>query len=249
MAFAKRQLEPGVEQCKRCGCLIRGQVISEDFGHRIITYAYDCICRLTWTTDVDSLTKQAIVAHTCVDVTSSGGPTMKDTRAIPKIVTCHKCDGPSVADIASLTLTTENGKRGPHYEYKCLACGEVDGWFVSNYGDTCMGRNYLTSKSVYAIVDDTPGEPLLIEDVGHAFGHKTVTNDAHRVVQRLWDMGSLSQHGDAPYVCIEDRRLFYIDSVGSTDEIRHKLAKFTGFNVYPYYAQEAGQCRHPIHQP
>lgn len=60
---------------------------------------------------------------------------------------------------------------------------------------------------------------LVIRDVGPHDQHKTVTNDAEWVVARLLDCGWLKPH----------MRLFYYDSEGTLDELRHDGRRFTGF--------------------
>ncbi len=75
----------------------------------------------------------------------------------------------------------------------------------------------------FVIVEDDllNEEPLVIKDVGPHDKHLTVTNDAEDVVERLYASGDLN----------DNRRLFYIDSEGSKDEIVHADGKFTGFRA------------------
>ena len=71
----------------------------------------------------------------------------------------------------------------------------------------------------YDIVEDKPGQPLVIRDAGPWDKHLTVTNDAEHVVANLVKAGKLP----------EGRRLFYFDSDGQTDEIVVKDGRFAGF--------------------
>ena len=77
-----------------------------------------------------------------------------------------------------------------------------------------MGRH-----ANYTIVEDKPGQPLVIRDVGPWDKHLTVTNDVEHVVAKLVAAGKLP----------EGRRLFYYDSADEVDEIVVKDGRFTGF--------------------
>lgn len=63
------------------------------------------------------------------------------------------------------------------------------------------------------------GRPLVIRDVGHDQGCRSVTNDAESVVALLYASGLLDTH----------RRLFYYDSENNLDEILHHDGRFVGF--------------------
>lgn len=74
-------------------------------------------------------------------------------------------------------------------------------------------------KAVIEIVARCYDE-LIIRDVGHAYGKMTVTNDAEEVVAELHRQDILG-----------GRRLFYHDSEGQLDELRHDgNGKFLGFS-------------------
>jgi hypothetical protein len=79
------------------------------------------------------------------------------------------------------------------------------------------------ARANYQIVEDLPGQPLVIRDVGPWDQHATVTNDAEFVVAELAHAGKLPG----------GRRLFYIDSDGIKDEIIHKGGRFLGFAPGP----------------
>lgn len=82
-------------------------------------------------------------------------------------------------------------------------------------------------KSNYALLSITDTE-VLIEDLGPWDQYATVTNDAEAVVAELHKLGKLGP-----------RRLFYLDSDGNRDEIRHDGAgRFLGF--------AAGETQTPI---
>lgn len=63
---------------------------------------------------------------------------------------------------------------------------------------------------------------LVIIDVGPHDRYLTVTNAADEVVRQLHDRGVLG-----------DKRLFYIDSMGALDEIKHAGRLFLGFAAGP----------------
>lgn len=79
------------------------------------------------------------------------------------------------------------------------------------------------NRSSYRIVEDIPGQPLVIEDVGRHDHQPTVTNDAENVV---WD---LHEKGRLP----KGRRLLYYDSEGRLDELLHEDGQFSGFAPGP----------------
>ena len=68
-------------------------------------------------------------------------------------------------------------------------------------------------------IASTP-EVLIIEDTGPWDAHRTVTNDAERVVANLISDGLLP----------EGRRLWYYDSEGSLDELVIKDGRFYEYN-------------------
>jgi len=78
-------------------------------------------------------------------------------------------------------------------------------------------------KSRYEIVEDIKGKPLVIRDIGPWDEHRSVTNDAENVVQRLVYGGFLPP----------GRRLFYYDSIGDLDEILVEDGRFAGFKPGP----------------
>ena len=78
------------------------------------------------------------------------------------------------------------------------------------------------THAIYAILEDTPGEPLVIKDVGSGMC-RSITNDAEWVVSTLIDNGVLTP----------GRRLLYYDSMGQLDEILIKDGEFAGFAPGP----------------
>ena len=77
-----------------------------------------------------------------------------------------------------------------------------------------------TSRANYMIVEDKPGHPLVIRDIGPWAHYLTITNDAESVVEELFQSARL------PHA----RRLFYFDSDGDLDEIVIRDGKFAGFH-------------------
>jgi hypothetical protein len=87
------------------------------------------------------------------------------------------------------------------------------------------------------IISGIENDALVITDVGPWDKYKTVTNDIENVTKLLWDKRLLiDKNGN-------QRRLFYIDSEGVKDEIRHEKGKFVKFipgnNVWPFQGKEA----------
>lgn len=72
--------------------------------------------------------------------------------------------------------------------------------------------------SIYSIVRNEPGKPLIIRDVG-GDANTTLTNDAETVVRRLHRDGLLSN----------GRRLLYYDSDGDPGEMLHQNGEFVDF--------------------
>jgi len=82
----------------------------------------------------------------------------------------------------------------------------------------------FTRQANFEILSIHP-DRVVIRDQGPWNECLTVTNDAENVVKRLVrGFGGLRLH---------DRRLFYIDSEGSMDEILIKDVKFAGFAPGP----------------
>lgn len=79
------------------------------------------------------------------------------------------------------------------------------------------------NRANYRILEDQPGKPLLIQDIGPWDLHASVTNDAELVVAELAQAGKLPG----------DRRLFYLDSDGVPDELLHQAGRFLGFAPAP----------------
>jgi hypothetical protein len=77
----------------------------------------------------------------------------------------------------------------------------------------------MAREANYTIVENTPGKPLVIRDVGDHSISLTITNDADNVVQRLHIAGHLP----------DNRRLLYWDTMGSLDELVHDNGRFKGF--------------------
>ena len=74
----------------------------------------------------------------------------------------------------------------------------------------------------FIIVEHT-AEKLVIQDVGPWSRHLTITNGAEDVVEQLLGNGQLRP----------GMRLFYFDSEGMLDELRHDGQRFTGFAPGP----------------
>lgn len=78
---------------------------------------------------------------------------------------------------------------------------------------------------------------VLIRDLAEEYQCQSVTNGAEKVVKQLYDSGTLG-----------DRRLFYIDTMGTLDELGHDKDIFTGFIPGDIYAagEIFGQTIYPI---
>lgn len=72
-------------------------------------------------------------------------------------------------------------------------------------------------KAAFEIVEDTE-DRILIRDVGHDKGRKSVTNDAEGVVHDLYAQGYLI-----------GQPLHYIDSMNRVFELRYEFGVFKGF--------------------
>lgn len=88
----------------------------------------------------------------------------------------------------------------------------------------CGGRNHGTApaleleprnRSIAELVRSTPGA-IVLRDVGHDRGHKSMTNDAAEVVADWLER-------------LNGRRLFYFDSMGMLTELRVSNGRFAGF--------------------
>ena len=77
-----------------------------------------------------------------------------------------------------------------------------------------MGR-----KANFDVLENIPGNPLVIRDIGPWDKHLSVTNDAEGVVELLVKSGLLDNN----------RRLFYYDTNNNLDELVIKDEKFAGF--------------------
>jgi uncharacterized cupin superfamily protein len=83
------------------------------------------------------------------------------------------------------------------------------------------------NKARFEIQTDND-EYIVIKDTGHTTG-RTVTNDAHAVVEELADR-------------LNGRRLFYYDSDNQLDELAIKDGKFAGFKAGPPHAKHCKYC-------
>lgn len=77
-------------------------------------------------------------------------------------------------------------------------------------------------SAVYSIVENLPGNPLIIRDMCNG-GQLSVTNDAELVVEELHNQGLLPNN----------RRLFYYDTDNQLDELVHDGPVFKGFAPGP----------------
>lgn len=76
---------------------------------------------------------------------------------------------------------------------------------------------YYGSGANYDIITDAP-DYLLIRDIGPWDQFKSITNTAETVVEELADK-------------LGDRKLYYVDSEGITDQLLVLDGKFTGFKA------------------
>jgi hypothetical protein len=86
--------------------------------------------------------------------------------------------------------------------------------------DTCYddkeGELFMDIHVVFDVIKETP-DFIFIKDTGHK-NHITVTNDAQFVLAQL-----------AKEYDIDRRQVFYMDSLGQIDEIKHHGDHFIGF--------------------
>lgn len=73
--------------------------------------------------------------------------------------------------------------------------------------------------ALFETVENSP-ERVIIRDIGHNQGRRTVTNDVEAVVKAIAPM-------------LEGRRLFYFDSQGDPDEIVYVGDRFLRFAPGP----------------
>jgi predicted AAA+ superfamily ATPase len=77
----------------------------------------------------------------------------------------------------------------------------------------------MSLNPIYAILENNPVDPLIIQDVGYQCPVRSVTNGAEHVVEELVQRGLLP----------EGRQLFYYDSMNEFAEILVRNRKFAGF--------------------
>jgi predicted peptidase len=82
--------------------------------------------------------------------------------------------------------------------------------------EKCQKELFSDNNAVFSVMD-VKNTFILIKDAGHNT-HKSVTNDVETVLSEL-----------ASKYNIAHRRIFYIDSLGATDEIIHNGKDFMGF--------------------
>jgi hypothetical protein len=75
---------------------------------------------------------------------------------------------------------------------------------------------FFDFHAVFDVIKETP-DFIFIKDIGHK-NHITITNDVAFVLSKL-----------AAEYDIDGRRVFYMNSDGQIDEIKHCGVKFTGF--------------------
>ena len=73
-------------------------------------------------------------------------------------------------------------------------------------------------KPSYCIIEEYD-DRILIEDLANQHITPSITNKAEEVIEELADSGKLSNH----------QRLYYIDTDGRVDVLKHNNGKFTGF--------------------
>jgi hypothetical protein len=76
----------------------------------------------------------------------------------------------------------------------------------------------------YEIVEDRPGEALIIWDIGPWDQYKTITNAAEEVIRELHARGLIPGK----------RQVLYYDSEGQIDELLHDEAHFLSFKAGPH---------------
>ena len=79
-------------------------------------------------------------------------------------------------------------------------------------------RSPFGAEFVAVAVED---DYIVVKDVGHLTGCKSVTNDAEAVVELI-----IKDFGDD----FNNRKIYYIDSDEQLDELVHDGEKFTGFH-------------------
>jgi hypothetical protein len=92
-------------------------------------------------------------------------------------------------------------------------------------GPVCRARQRLQGElgldnhAVFRIEDEKE-DYIFIRDCGNNHNCKTITNDIEWVLEELESLCD-----------IEDKRIFYMDSLGSIDEVLHKGKIFVDFRA------------------
>lgn len=80
-----------------------------------------------------------------------------------------------------------------------------------------------TARAVYHVVEeDFTGDRVVLRDVGPWDRRPTVTNDADAVVADLLATSRVNRSG----------RIYYFDSCGEPNELRHDGTRFIGFGPW-----------------
>jgi hypothetical protein len=108
---------------------------------------------------------------------------------------------------------------------RCSVCGKSLTDFNSRMigmGPICRAQQIkqpdlgIENHAEFSVIKDYP-DYILIKDIGHS-STKTVTNDVNFVLQKLDSILGLN-----------NRRIYYIDSMGEQDEIVHSKGCFKYF--------------------
>jgi hypothetical protein len=110
----------------------------------------------------------------------------------------------------------------------CCICKKPLSDFTSmkiGMGPVCRGRQKLQGElgfDIHAVfrIEDEKEDYILIRDCGNSHNCKTVTNDVEWVLKELEALCD-----------IEHKRIFYMDSLGSIDEILHNGKNFVDFRA------------------
>ena len=100
-----------------------------------------------------------------------------------------------------------------------------------------MSRRYARLRAAYDVVLATVNAVLIVDVGSRGDGLRSVTNDAKNVVADLAAQisvtgGLVPSYGDDAGGPLGTRRLFYIDSEGRLDELKHDgCGNFRGFGA------------------
>jgi len=100
-----------------------------------------------------------------------------------------------------------------------------------------LQREFDFMQSQFAVIRHEKGSYIYIRDTGGNSGYKTVTNDAPKVLARLFNEEHIT----------ETTRIFYDDSMGRIDELLHENKTFTGY-LAGHEGIDLPEAEHPVQE-